>query len=176
VNEFSSRIRVTPCSTGEHWQLHRQSRLLAAAFVATAALFGCIAFAALSSHPQTQSEHDVFVGAGMGAIALAALAVGLAVGLARSGLWLDADGLTCRGLLLRRRLLWSDVAAFASGVEEHLPSRPAAIALVKLRDGRYVALPGTRVEGLRWNLDEHKLLTASIAAALEERRAQRDLR
>jgi hypothetical protein len=96
--------------------------------------------------------------------------VGLAVNAARSGLWLDADGLTCQGILMRRRLRWTDVMAFASGVEEHLPNRPAAIALAKLRDGRYVALPGTRVEGFRWNLDRHKRVAAGLAAMLEERR------
>jgi hypothetical protein len=170
VKPFSSRIRVRPHPTGERWQLHRQGRLLAGALVATAALLGCVALSALSSRAQTPAEHDVFTVVGMVAIALAALAIGLAVRVARSGLWLDADGLTCRGILLHRRLLWRDVVAFATGVEAHLPNRPAAITLAKLRDGRYVALPGTRVEGFRWNLDEHKRLTAAIAATLEERR------
>ena len=170
VTDPALRIRVWACPTGERWQLRRQSRLLAAGLLLTAVVLACTAVAALSSVAHTTFEHDLFTGIAIGCSALATLALGLAINAARSGLRLDEDGLTCRGLVLRRRLRWSDIVAFTSGVEEHLPNRPAAIALAKLRDGRYVTLPGTRVEGLRWNLDEHKRVAAAIAATLEEHR------
>lgn len=66
---------------------------------------------------------------------------------------------------MRRTLRWEEVVR----VEELAPNRRAAVVWARLRDGRLVTLPGSRVEGWTWNLERHGRIAAGAGAALNER-------
>jgi hypothetical protein len=82
--------------------------------------------------------------------ALAIVSIAMAIRVLGSGLALDAHGVTGRGILVTRRLRWDDVARFHAGVEELAPNKPAAVVHARLRSGRVLTLPGSRVEGWTW--------------------------
>jgi hypothetical protein len=106
----------------------------------------------------------------VGCIVLAVFSVVMATRVLRSGIALDAHGVTGRGIVVSRRLRWEEVMRFYAGLEELAPSKPAAVVHARLRTGCVVVLPGTRVEGWTWNLDRHRAIAAGVAAALEARR------
>jgi hypothetical protein len=83
---------------------------------------------------------------------------------------LVAHGLTGRGVVVSRRLRWQEVARFYQGVEELAPNKRAAVVQARLRSGRVVTVPGSRVERWTWNVDRHRAIAAGVAAALDERR------
>jgi hypothetical protein len=164
MSTLPRRVDVRPSPAGERWRLRLQGGALATGLVASGALLALVAAAAATTAPARVMEPIAVLAA-----AVAAVVFALAANAARSGLRLDADGVTGQGLLLRRRLRWCDVARFVAGVEELAPNRPAAVVCARLRDGRYVTLPGTRVEGFRWNLDDHRLVAAGLADGLNRR-------
>jgi hypothetical protein len=157
-------IEVRRTAAGEQWRHAGRSRALAAGHLLAAALFALIAAAARST-PAPFAD-DVAVAC----VVLAVVSVVLALRVLDSGLSLDADGVTGRGIVVSRRLRWDDVARFYGGVEELTPNKPAAVVHARLRGGRVVTLPGTRVEGWKWNLDRHRRIVAGVASALDERR------
>jgi hypothetical protein len=157
-------IQLRRTAAGERWRQAGRARALAAGYAVTAALLVLVAAAAGSTPAPFFREVAV------ASLALAAITAVLGVRVLVSGLSLDAHGVTGRGIVVSRRLRWDDVARFLPGVEELAPNKPAAVVHARLRDGRVVTLPGTRVEGWTWNLDRHRAIAAGIATALEERR------
>jgi hypothetical protein len=153
----SSRVVV------ERWRVGRQAPL-AVAFLLLAPVFALLAVAGASLP-------GGWAVAGMTGLcaALAALCLGLAINLLRGGLLVGPDGVTGQGMVLRRTLRCEEVVRFEAGVEELAPNRRAAVVWARLRDGRLVTLPGSRVEGWTWNLERHRRIAAGTAAALNER-------
>jgi hypothetical protein len=157
-------IEVRLTAAGEHWRHARRTRALAAGYLLTSAPFVLVAAAARSTAAPFAGEVAV------GCIVLAVFSVVMATRVLRSGIALDAHGVTGRGIVVSRRLRWEEVVRFYAGVEELAPRKPAAVVHARLRTGRVVVLPGTRVEGWTWNLDRHRAIATSVAAALEDRR------
>jgi hypothetical protein len=163
-------MRVRRAGASERWRYDFAARALACGGFAAAALAALIGATAAAAPALTASEETVYDAVAGLCGALALVSLGLAVAALRSGLVLDAVGITGRGIVMRRRLRWRDIAGFRAGVEELAPNKPSAVVHVKLVDGRWRTLPGTRVEGWLWNIDRHRRTAAAVAAALERER------
>jgi hypothetical protein len=162
-------MAVRRTAAGERWRHAGRARALAACYLLVAAPLVLVAVAARSTPaPITDAV-------AIGCLALALVSAVLALRVLNSGLALDAHGVTGHGMVVSRRLRWNEVVRFQPGIEELAPNKPAAVVQARLRSGRVVTLPGTRVEGWTWNLDRHRMITAAVAEALEERRRARSV-
>ena len=167
---MANPMRVRRAGATQRWRFDFAARALACGGFAAAALAALIGFAATAAPASTASQETVFDVVAVLCGALAFVSSGLAVAALRSGLVLDAVGIRARGIVMHRRLRWRDIAGFRAGVEELAPNKPSAVVHVKLANGRWRTLPGTRVEGWLWNIDRHRRTAAAVAAALEHER------
>ena len=105
-------------------------------------------------------------------VALGAFSAALGAGMAVSRVSLHDGGVRVRNPFRTYELAWADVSHFEVGLHQGF-GRPAAGAILHLRNGRTIEPRALRRSGMVWNLTRHRDEVARVVAALNERLAER---
>lgn len=162
------RFTVTPTEIGQRWWLPQQARRLS---LAMGVLGVTCALVALFVVPDSQGGAAAVMSKLVMALCggLAVFCLVAAVGLHRSGLYLDAQGVRGRGMVLSRQFAWGDVVDFQAIVPDRGFDRGHAVIRARIADGSRVTVPGTRIEGRRESVGSYLEDALVVADALNTR-------
>ncbi len=167
----------------EEQEIHLLSARLNSAFIGCCVAFVCLYLGVfLAVKVLRQSHTPSPAGGPIAALFIGALMLGgayaawLALRAMRSGVTIDACGITIHGSRRDRRLPWSDIAQFetASGSEAY--GYRWVAARVRLRDGSSQLIDGTRVSTGMWRRTQSEKVDRCVErlnSVLEGRVSQR---